>query len=137
ISSQGILSLGTGTAAQTIAGNGTLNGGALVGALGTVSAGGNNAIGTLTVTGDVNLGGTNFMELNNTNAVGGTNDQIAAQTMTMGGTLIVTNIGARLHVGDTFQLFMTTGALGGSFTTVLMPTNDATVATYTWTDNTA
>src|SRR5690348_158642 len=57
--------------------------------------------------------------------------------MTLGGTLIVTNLGARLHVGDTFQLFKTTGALSGAFTTVLLPTNDASGATYTWTDNTA
>src|SRR6185437_6496047 len=117
ISSQGTLSVGN-SAAQRIEGNGTLNGSLGVSSLGTVSAGFNNAIGTLTVANDINLGGTNFMELNNTNAVGGTNDQIAAQTMTLGGTLIVTNLGARLHVGDTFQLLKNTGALSGSFSTV-------------------
>jgi fibronectin-binding autotransporter adhesin len=137
VSTLGTLTVGAGTAAQTVTGNGTLNGSLAVSALGIVSAGFNNAIGTLTVANDVNLGGTNFMELNNTNAVGGTNDQIAAQTMTLGGTLTVTNIGARLHVGDTFQLLKTTGALSGSFSTVILPTNDASGATYTWTDNTA
>lgn len=136
VSSQGTLTVGA-AAVQTIMGNGTLNGSLAVSSLGVVQPGFTGAIGTLTVTNDVNLSGTNFMELNNTNAVGGTNDQIAAQTMTLGGTLIVTNLGARLHVGDTFQLFKTTGALSGAFTTVLLPTNDASGATYTWTDNTA
>lgn len=136
VSALGTLAVG-GSVSQTIEGNGTLNGSLTVGTVGIVNPGFTRAIGTLTVANDVNLSGTNLMELNNTNAIGGTNDQLSSTTMTLGGTLIVTNIGPALHVGDTFQLFKTTGALSGSFSTVLIATNDANNMSYTWTDNTA
>ena len=130
-----ISALGTLTVNGTINGNGTIRGSLAV--AGTATIGFTNAIGTLTVTNDVNLSGTTYMELNRTNAVGGTNDQISAQTITLGGTVTVTNIGSALHVGDTFKLFKASGALSGSIGTLNLPATDANNMGYTWTDNTA
>ncbi|HXT11038.1 MAG TPA: autotransporter-associated beta strand repeat-containing protein, partial [Candidatus Angelobacter sp.] len=118
----------------TVEGNGTLRGS--LATAGNVYVGFSNAIGTLTITNDVSLSGTTYMELNRTNA-NGTNDMISSQTMTLGGVLNVTNLGPALQVGDTFQLFKTAGALSGAFTQVNLPTNDVNNVTYTWTDNTA
>jgi fibronectin-binding autotransporter adhesin len=130
------LSVGV-ASAQTIRGNGTLNGSLALGGSGTAVVGFTNAIGTLTVTNDANLGGTVYMELNRTNAVGGTNDQIAAATIELGGALTVTNIGPALHVGDTFKLFNATasGGLTGTIAATL-PATDGNGMAYTWTDTT-
>jgi hypothetical protein len=88
----------------------------------------------LTVTNNVNLAGTVYMELNRTNAAGGTNDQIAATTITLGGSLTVTNIGPALHVGDTFKLFK--GTLSGTISANLITTDGNNMA-YTWEDDTS
>jgi hypothetical protein len=64
-------------------------------------------------------------------------DQIVsvAKSFTGGGTLTVTNIGAGLQAGDTFQLFSTN--ISG-FATVNLPTNDAVnYRAYTWTNRLA
>jgi fibronectin-binding autotransporter adhesin len=135
ITSPGLLSIGASTV-QTIRGNGTLLGSLDVQASGVVVPGFTNAIGTLNVTNTVTLAGTVYMELNRTNAVGGTNDQIAAQSITLGGSLVVTNIGPALHVGDTFRLFKSTAPLSGSISATL-PATDGNNYAYTWTDNTA
>jgi len=136
LSNFGTLTVGGGTV-QTIQGDGFLGASLALGGNGIANPGFTNKIGTLTVSNDVNLGGTINMELNRTNAVGGTNDQISSATMTLGGTLNVTNIGSVLQVGDTFKLFKTTGAFTGTFSTVTIATTDASGAIYTWTDNTA
>jgi autotransporter-associated beta strand protein len=134
ISALSPLTVGSATA-QTIQGNGTLLGSLVVGSSGSVLPGFTNGIGTLTVTNDVNLGGTAFMELNRANT-GSTNDQIASQTITLGGTLNVTNLGPALKVGDTFKLFNAT-TISGSFATENLPATDATGYVYTWTNNLA
>jgi len=135
VTASGSFSLGS-AGAQTLRGNGTIDGSLAVGGSGTVVVGFTNAIGTLTVTNDVNLGGATYMELNRTNVLSGTNDQIASATVTLGGSLTVTNIGSALHAGDTFKLFKASGTLTGSFSAVNLATRDANNMAYTWTDNT-
>jgi autotransporter-associated beta strand protein len=135
ITSPGVLTIGSATV-QTIRGNGRFDGSVDVQGSGVVVPGFTNAIGTLTVTNSVNLAGTTYMELNRTNAAGGTNDQIAAASITLGGTLTVTNIGPALHVGDTFKLFKSTAPLSGSIAAINLPATDGNNMAYTWTDNT-
>ena len=89
---------------QTLQGNGTLNGNLLVGSGATVSPGGANAIGTLTVTNAITLAGNTLIELNKTNSA---NDQLSqvAGVITYGGTLTVNNLGGTLAAGDSFKVF--------------------------------
>jgi autotransporter-associated beta strand protein len=132
----GILDVGS-TGNQTIRGDGTLRGSLNLGGTGVMAAGLSNRIGTLTITNDATLGGTVFMELSRTNGSGGTNDQLVAKTITLGGTLNVTNIGSTLHVGDTFKLFRATSTLSGSFSAVNFAPTDGNNMAYTFADNTA
>ena len=86
-----------------------------------VSPGGGIAgpIGTLTVTNGINLGGTAWMKLNRSSSPN--SDRLVSSTASIinyGGTLVVTNIGAQLHAGDTFMLF-SAAARNNSFTLVL------------------
>jgi autotransporter-associated beta strand protein len=64
-----------------------------------------DAIGTLTVQSNINMGGTLVMELNRTNTQ--PNDKLVSTSgmISGGGTLMVTNLGSALHGGDAFQLF--------------------------------
>ncbi|MEO5802250.1 MAG: autotransporter-associated beta strand repeat-containing protein [Verrucomicrobiota bacterium] len=104
----------------TVGGNGTgLN---AVGAPITVLSGGriepgNLGIGTFTVSNTVTLQGEALLQLNRTNAT--TADKLVANSISLGGTLTVTNIGDALQSGNTFTLF--TGALSGNFTTLNLP----------------
>jgi autotransporter-associated beta strand protein len=84
-------------------GSGLINGGLKVLAGAVVNPG--DAIGTLTVQSNVNLGGSAIMELNRGAAP--SSDQLSTITGTIagGGTLVVTNTGATLQAGDKFQLF--------------------------------
>jgi autotransporter-associated beta strand protein len=96
-----------GTFSQQLRGRGTINGILNVGGSGTVSPGGGigGDIGTLTVTNTITLGGTAWMKLNR--AGGPNSDQlVSGATINYGGTLVVTNIGAPLQVGDTFTNFI-------------------------------
>lgn len=104
---------------QQLRGRGTILGSLNVS--GTVAPGGGpgGSTGTLTVTNTVNLYGTAWMKLNRTNSPN--SDRLVSSTagiINYGGTLVVTNIGASLHVGDTFTLF-SAATLNGSFTLVL------------------
>jgi autotransporter-associated beta strand protein len=134
VSAAGSISLGS-SAAQTLQGNGTINGSLTVGAQGTVAVGFANGIGTLIVTNAANFsGGTVIqMELNRTNSPG-TNDQIAAASITYGGSLSVANVGPALHAGDTFKLFKAP-VLSGTFSATNLPATDASGTVYTWTNN--
>jgi hypothetical protein len=97
---------------QALQGNGTVNGNLLVGSGATVSPGGGNAVGTLTVTNSINLSGATSMEINKTS---GTKDQLnCAGTITYGGTLNVTNLAGTLVAGDSFKLF-NAGTYTGTF----------------------
>jgi hypothetical protein len=119
---------------QTLQGNGTMRGSVALGSSGTVEPGTASAVGTLTITNDVNLtgGGTNIMKLNRTNAPANS-DRIAATTVEVGGTLTVTNIGPDLHTGDTFQLFSV--PVTGAYTVTNLPVTTANGSiTYVWTN---
>jgi autotransporter-associated beta strand protein len=112
---------------QTLKGGGTIRGSVDANGGGNIEPG--PGIATLTVTNVVTLGGTTTLELSRPN-----NDRLVAHQFNFGGTLVVTNIGGKLQAGDTFQLF--SGPSAGVFLSVILPTNDATGATYTWEDDT-
>ena len=104
---------------QVISGYGTIRGILDTTAQGTVSPGGGitGGVGVLTVTSSVNLGGTAWMKLNRASSP--TSDRlVSATSITYGGTLLVTNIGPRLQVGDTFTLF-SAPVLNNSFSLAL------------------
>jgi len=103
--SGGNFSLGGG---QTLTGSGTMVGNVL--ANGPVRPG--TSIGTLTINGNLTLAGTTTMELDRS-ASPQLADLISATSIAFGGQLVVTNIGATLLYGDSFDLF--DGVLSGSF----------------------
>lgn len=88
----------------------------------------------LTCTSNVTLQGMTFMEIGKNSGVT-TNDQVKGiVTLNLGGTLVVTNLGADpLAAGDTFQLFLA-GTYNGSFASVTLPPLDAGLA---WADDLA
>lgn len=113
--------LGTFTlnAGRTLSGNGNFNGDFNLGS-GAVLSPGTNGIGRLTFIRSVGLaaGSTNLMELNKSSL---TNDVIKPlSTLSLGGTLIVTNLSGTLAAGDSFKLF-DGGSVSSSFQTVLLP----------------
>lgn len=73
--------------------------------------------GVLTVSGSVTLQGTALMELDRLATL--KSDRLAAGSIEYGGTLVLTNIGAKLDSGDTFTLF--SGTLSGSFSAISGP----------------
>ena len=119
--SDGTLQLGS-ASSQILQGNGTIKGKLISGGTGVISPGGGigGGIGTLTATGNIQLGGTAWMKLNRTNSQ--TSDLLVSShgAISYGGTLVVTNIGDPLQKNDTFTLF--SPASGGSFTLVLPKT---------------
>jgi fibronectin-binding autotransporter adhesin len=114
---------------QVICGNGTINGILDTTGGGTATAGGgiNGAIGTLTATNDINLGGTAWMKLNRGSTPNSDRLVSSQSFINYGGTLVATNTGARLQTGDTFTLFHSAGSVyNSSFTSVVLPNY------YTW-----
>jgi autotransporter-associated beta strand protein len=97
---------------QALKGNGVVSGAVTANAGSTVSPG-IGGIGALTVSNAVTLSGTTIMELDEAN---GTNDVLrSGSSITYGGTLVLTNIGANpLTSGSTFKLFYAT-SYPGSF----------------------
>lgn len=115
-------------AGQTLSGKGTLNGSLVVAAGSTFAPGGALTTGTFSVNNNVTLNGNLLLNLNRTNAP--TSSQFTASgTTTYGGTLLVTNVGAALQVGDTFNLFP---AAVTAFAGINLITTDATGNVYTW-----
>ena len=106
----------TSNVVQIIRGDGTIRGSliTLVNALLTPGF----SLGTLTVTNALSLGGTTVMELNRASSPN--SDRLVANSVTNGGTVIVTNIGAALAAGDIFTLF-SAPLHSGSFGTVALP----------------
>ena len=76
----------------------------------TVLAGGSIApgapVGAFTVTGAINSSGTAFMEIDRTNTPAISDRLVGLSSVTLGGSLVVTNIGEALQAGDAFQLFL-------------------------------
>ena len=120
--SDGTFQLG-GSATQLLEGRGTINGQLNVGGSGTVAPGGGQGgnTGTLTVTNSVTLNGTVWLKLNRANTPN--SDQLVSSLggITYGGTLVVTNIGSALQIGDTFTLFSGSGLGAGTFGSVVLP----------------
>lgn len=113
---------------QTLEGRGTILGNLTVNGSGTVAPGGGAGgnTGTLTVTNSVQLFGNAWMKLNRANTPNCDQVVSSLSTITYGGTLTVTNIGARLQAGDTFTLFSGGGLSTGSFGQINLPNY------YTW-----
>jgi hypothetical protein len=82
---------------------------------------GTSAIGTLTLNNSPALNGVTLMKINR-NSGAFLNDQIKlpSSAITYGGALAVTNIGAPLQAGDTFQIFSAT-SYAGSFAVTNLP----------------
>ena len=99
-----------------LAGNGLIGGPVTVQANGVLTPG--MSLGTLTITNALTLsaGSTNLMELDKS---AGTNDVVVADTVSYGGTLVVTNLAGTLAVGDTFKLF-TAGSHSNNFAGVVL-----------------
>jgi autotransporter-associated beta strand protein len=110
----GTLNLGV-SRSQSLQGTGTITGALAAGPLATVAPG--FSIGTLTVSGNVTLAGNTVMELDRSATP--KSDKIVAASIAAGGTLTVTNIGAALQGGDTFQLFST--PVTGAFAVTNLP----------------
>gem|GEM_PF-1666486 len=99
------LTLGQGSVVQPLRGNGTIRGNVVLGSNARLIPGRDvdATIGVLTVMGNVTLGGITLFELDR--AASPNSDRLVANSIAGGGQLIVTNIGATLQAGDTFQLF--------------------------------
>ena len=106
-------------AAQTLLGNGAIAGTALI--KGTIAPGGGSAaIGTLTFTAAPTLNGALLLKLNRTNAQKADRLTLSSGTLTLGGSLIVTNLGEPLRTNDTFVL-LSAGAFAGGFGSITLP----------------
>jgi autotransporter-associated beta strand protein len=99
---------------QTLRGAGSVTGSATVN--GTVAPG-TNSIGTLSFSSPPTLSGKLLLDINR-NAGSPLADKLAGLG-TLGGVLVVTNIGATLQAGDTFDLL--DGTLSGSFASLNLP----------------
>jgi fibronectin-binding autotransporter adhesin len=102
---------------------GTLGGGGIIAGPVTVQPGGTlspgTTLGTLTVRNTLNLAGTALMEIDRSSPP--RSDFVTStSTLTYGGTLIVTNLGPPLQLGDTFTLF-TAATISGAFAATDLP----------------
>ena len=107
---------------QVLSGNGTITGILDTTGGGTVSPGGGTGggIGILTVTNDINLGGTAWMKINRTNSPRSDLLVSSHSYINYGGTLRVVNTGPALVPGDTFTLF-SGSAYNNSFNNLVFP----------------
>ncbi len=106
-----------------LTGIGTINGNVTNLAGSTLSPGA--SIGTLTISSNLTLAGTTYMELNKQ---GGTNDRVQGMTsVNYGGTLAVTNIAGTLIPGDAFTLFSATARFG-NFSNIVNQTGNSGIA---------
>ncbi len=123
--------IGTAGTLQVNAGQNLQGDGTVLGRLdnsvsgGTISPG--LPTGALNVSGTVTLGGTGMAQSRLNRNLTPTSGKLSAPSITLGGSLLVTNVGPRLLVGDAFDLF--DGALSGGFASVTLPNY------YTWNTN--
>ena len=105
----------------TLAGTGTIYGPAAVQAGGTVTPG-SGGIGTLTFGTNLTLAGTALLKVSQAANGSTTNDLcLVTNTLTLGGTLTVTNVGTNaLEAGDSFKLFQA-GTFAGNFSGMTLP----------------
>ncbi|HEU5123107.1 MAG TPA: LamG-like jellyroll fold domain-containing protein [Verrucomicrobiae bacterium] len=120
VSAVTLFSLGTG---QTLIGNGNLKGGDISFNSGsTLSVGFAGGTATLNATGDLTLqsGSTDIVDVNKTTGVA--NDKVLGlSSVTLGGTLMINNLGSALAAGDAIQLFGATN-YSGSFESIVPAT---------------
>jgi autotransporter-associated beta strand protein len=103
---------------QWLQGNGTVWGTSLL--QGTVRPGA--SVGTLTFATNTTLAGLTVMEISKTGATLTSDRLDCGGTLSLGGTLVVTNLGPDpLAAGDTFQLFTAAAYGAGSFTMLTLP----------------
>jgi autotransporter-associated beta strand protein len=113
---------GTGSGAVTVASGGTLAGTGIISGAVTVNSGGSfapgNPLGTLTINSNLTLaaGSTTLMQVGHSPLTN--NAAEITGTLSLGGTLTVTNIGGPLQGGDTFTLFN-----GGTYANAFSVTN--------------
>ena len=121
---------------QTLKGGGTVTGASVIAAAGSRITPGESGLGTLTFSGALSLNGTTVMKLNRAGSPNSDRIVANANSIIAGGTLTVTNVGAGLQAGDTFQLFSTN--VTGSFVVTNLPAIDAANnLAYTWTNKLA
>ena len=95
----------------TLGGNGVIRGRTVVNSGGTLTPG--EGIGQLTVSNALQLNGRANFEISRAGGII-TNDFVTGvSTLTLGGTLVVTNLGDPLNEGDSFRLFQASNCLGG------------------------
>lgn len=114
--SDSTLTLGNG---QSLAGNGSVQGSVTIGSGAAVLPG--LSVGALVVNDalTVQSGGTVSMELD-TSLPGGNDSFSGMDSVSYGGSLVVSNLGPALEDGDTFMLF-DSGSYGGAFDTIVLP----------------
>jgi uncharacterized repeat protein (TIGR03806 family) len=117
----GVVGSGTVTISSgMLGGRGVIRGSVTDQANGTLRPGlGGTDTSTLTISNNLNLGGTTIMTLNRNNAQNASKINGIA-TFTQGGALIVTNAGPALQAGDAFVLF-SAATYANSFNTVSLP----------------
>jgi len=117
--------------AGTLGGGGTLTGPVQVNASGTLSAGAEDTVGTLTVNGDLTLAGAVRMDAD---ASGLTSDLVTGLTnVTYGGALVVSNLSATPFAGgQTYQLFTASGTKSLNFSSVTLEGDGAGSVTGTF-----
>jgi autotransporter-associated beta strand protein len=106
--------------AVTVNGGATLGGSGIIRGAVSVQGGGTLApgasIGTLTISNNLVLAGTTFVEVNANN---GQRDFVqGVGNITYGGALVVTNLAGTLTNGQSFQLFSASGTKTGNFTSI-------------------
>jgi autotransporter-associated beta strand protein len=94
---------------QTLSGSGTVNGAASVDKGATVQPSGGNGTATLNFGGGLSLAGDVVMNINRASAQKA--DLIVAPGLSLGGTVVVRNVGATPVLGDSFQLFSVLGGI--------------------------
>jgi autotransporter-associated beta strand protein len=111
---------GVTNAGGTLGGSGTITSPVTIQSGGTLQPGqGGLDAGTLTINNTLSLAGTTLIALNRANAQNAS--QIAGiTTLTVDGTLTVTNVGPALQAGDTFTLFSAASA-SGNFSATNLP----------------
>lgn len=116
-----------------LSGIGIIAGPVTIGASATLMPGdnpvvGTYSIGTLTINNSLNLAGTALMKVDKVNSL---SDSVTANSITYGGTLIVSNISATPFAsGDVIQLFNVSGAKAGNFSSVTIVPNTGLTGTF-------
>jgi autotransporter-associated beta strand protein len=131
--SQGTLNVAGSTAsgsAVTVSSGATISGTGLVGGTLAINSGatlapGNGGIGVLTNSGAPTLAGTTLMELNRAASPNADKFVRSGGSLTYGGALNVTNVGAAAQNGDTFTLFNAT-SYSGAFAALTLPPGGTT-----------